>query len=298
MTSSTLIKISILLFFTRLSPATFTKTYIRILWACIAFVAAYGIAFTILQTFNCNPVNAFWDQLSLEWIANPRPYTCTNEGVGVFVTGIVSIIQDFIAALLPTWLFWSLKIPKRQKIALAIVFLIGFITCVIGILRTYYITKVFWTTYDVSYYAYDAFLCLALECLMGAMCASAPPLKIFFKKMLQVRERTRTRDIGNDSLEHIAGQDSSQQTTKRRSLIPTWPKRASVYGRERAGATIVQSDNTAPPLINNDVEKPRMSATDREAVTHPANVGERQKTSWYSGNEEHGSGSSTPSFKN
>lgn len=297
MVSSTLVKISILLFFTRLSPATFTKTYIRILWASIAFVAAYGIAFTVLQIFNCNPVNAFWDQLSLEWMANATPYSCTNEGAGVFVTGIVSIIQDFIAALLPTWLFWSLRIPTRQKIALAVVFLTGFVTCIVGILRVYYVTKVFWTTYDVSYYAYDAWLFLSLECLLGTMCASAPPLKIFFRKLLQVREKTRTRGTGDESLEHIAGQDSMHRSEKRRSWVPLWPKRGDADEQEGEISRAVQAERNRPATTAKTAEKPFMSANVEQSTCTPRNTLHVEKTAWYSGDEDHGSGNSTPPFR-
>ncbi|KAJ4402659.1 hypothetical protein N0V91_007033 [Didymella pomorum] len=57
-----------------------------------------------------------------------------------------------------------------------------FSTCVCGILRTYYATYVYYYTYDITWYAYYGWIWTALEADLAVICASAPALKIFFRR--------------------------------------------------------------------------------------------------------------------
>jgi hypothetical protein len=45
--------------------------------------------------------------------------------------------------MLPIFLIWNVRISRRQKVGLCCIFGIGLITCVCGILRTYYATYVY-----------------------------------------------------------------------------------------------------------------------------------------------------------
>lgn len=131
--AASLVKISILFFYQRLSPAALTRTYLWIIWGSIVSVALYGFCYTFALIFACSPIDAFWNQLDIDWIATDRQYSCVSESASVLTAAIFSVLQDLIATILPTWLFWSLKIPMRQKIALAVVFIVGFCTCAIGV---------------------------------------------------------------------------------------------------------------------------------------------------------------------
>jgi hypothetical protein len=48
-----------------------------------------------------------------------------NEPANVLAASAISIIQDFLACGLPIILFWKLKLPRRQKVALAAIFSVG-----------------------------------------------------------------------------------------------------------------------------------------------------------------------------
>lgn len=75
--------------------------------------------------FQCRPVDAYWKQFSY-----PDPYTenfsCLFEGAVPMANAIVSVVTDFLTALLPICLFVQVQLPMRQKISLGIVFGIGF----------------------------------------------------------------------------------------------------------------------------------------------------------------------------
>lgn len=120
---------------------------------------------------------------------------------------IVSVIQDFVVAALPTIMFLRMDIPFRQKVALAGVFAVGFFLCVTGILRIVYIYRIFFITYDVTWQAHNAWQWTAVEGLLGTIVASAPALKIFFQRHLET--------IGTGSWDYIASQSADRP--------PAWP---------------------------------------------------------------------------
>lgn len=147
--ASGFIKISILFFYRRLTNNSLSRTFIHLVWASIAFVIAYMITFIFTVSFHCSPISAFWYELSPAWVA-AHSYHCNNEGANLLAASVISVLQDFVAALLPIVLFWRLQIPIRQKIVLAAIFAVGFFLCITGILRIYYIHQIFYTTYDVT----------------------------------------------------------------------------------------------------------------------------------------------------
>jgi hypothetical protein len=49
-------------------------------------------------------------------------------------------------------------------------------------MRTYYAIYVYYFTYDITWYAYYGWIWTALEAQLGVVCASAPALKIFFRR--------------------------------------------------------------------------------------------------------------------
>lgn len=91
----------------------------------IAAQGVYGIAFTLLMILQCRPINSYWLQYSY-----PEPYTesfsCFYEGSVPIANAVVSVVTDFLAAMLPMVLFLQLQMPRRDKFGLAAIFGIGF----------------------------------------------------------------------------------------------------------------------------------------------------------------------------
>jgi hypothetical protein len=128
MVSTATTKVSILLFYRRLAAGTVTSTFLYCVYASIAFVVLYFIVFLTNLFVGCRPLNAYWNQVDLAWSAtNQGKYHCYDEALDIVMAGIFSVIQDFIACGLPTILLWKTRVPKRQKIALGVVFGVGFL---------------------------------------------------------------------------------------------------------------------------------------------------------------------------
>ena len=73
--------------------------------------------------------------------------------------------------------------PRRQRYAVALLFAMGIIVTVAGIVRTWYIYKSLVTTYDNTWYAYPLWIAAAVEIDLGVICASAPVLKPLLSKI-------------------------------------------------------------------------------------------------------------------
>ncbi|KAL6705173.1 hypothetical protein ACN47E_007278 [Coniothyrium glycines] len=219
--ASGLLKMSILLFYRRISSRTVSRTFLWILRITWAMVLCYTIAFTIIPIFSCTPITAFWDQVDVNKILAGYKYKCINEGADVVANGIASTLQDLIVAILPTILCWNLKMPIRQKVALYSIFAISYTTIAIGAVRTYTGYRILFVTYDVTWVASDTWLWSLLELHIGAMCANAPALKVFFAQILKsdVWSQARTK-VSRDR----SGQGSQDKQTTSVSITSFWSK--------------------------------------------------------------------------
>jgi hypothetical protein len=183
--ASGLVKLSVLLFYRRLSTRAVSPIFKWIMRIMIVTIICYTIAFIVVLSFTCQPFSAWWQQVNfaLQLLPGGYQYHCINEGADVVANGIVATVQDFIVATLPTILCWRIQIPIRQKIALYSIFLVSYSTVAIGAMRTWTTYLIYFETYDVTWVANDTFLFSLLELHIGTMCANAPSLKVFLKQV-------------------------------------------------------------------------------------------------------------------
>jgi hypothetical protein len=109
-----LAKTSILLLYLRV----FTHRWFTIACnLCIVFLVLHGIAFTLVVSFQCKPVESFW---------NPR---VTGKCINLTATGvagaIISIVEDLVILILPIPEIINLQMNKSKKWGLVLLFGIG-----------------------------------------------------------------------------------------------------------------------------------------------------------------------------
>ncbi|EUC40350.1 hypothetical protein COCMIDRAFT_109065 [Bipolaris oryzae ATCC 44560] len=182
MISTSLIKVSILCFYRRIT-GRLTHQFVYWVYATIAFCVIYGVVFTFAILFTCTPIEGFWRYFDIAWRIQ-NELVCRDEGALIVACAAISSVQDFIICLLPVLLIWNLQISKRQKLALCGIFGMGLITCFCGLMRTYYATKLYYFTYDITWIAYYGWIWTNLEAQLAVICASAPSLKVFFNRYL------------------------------------------------------------------------------------------------------------------
>lgn len=99
---------------------------INIVNGAIITMIIYFIAFILLMVFQCRPTAAYWLQYSFPDIYKTK-FTCMFEGKVPIANAIISVGTDVLLGLLPIYLFKDLRVPIREKIALGVLFGIGFL---------------------------------------------------------------------------------------------------------------------------------------------------------------------------
>jgi hypothetical protein len=195
-----LIKISILFFYRRLAEGSISTMFQWAIKGCILFVSLATISIAFASIFVCRPVNAYWNMMDFTWALSHvkgKNYHCFDEGLQLLVENSIFIVQDIVTYLLPTVLFWKLQMPFRQKFALTVLFGLGFMSCICAILRYDFLFKTFYRTYDAPWTVAWAWFWTGLEVHIATICASAPALKVFFKRYLNIA--TSVSEIGGTS---------------------------------------------------------------------------------------------------
>lgn len=113
-----LVKSSVLIFLSRLFGQ---KDGVRrfLFWLNVANMAQMVAVFFAI-TLQCLPIGFNWD-------FTIRGGRCVDRRVLYTSTAVFSIITDLLILGTPIWIFTSLKIPRRTKVALMFVFLLGFL---------------------------------------------------------------------------------------------------------------------------------------------------------------------------
>lgn len=131
-------KVSILFFYRRLVEGTYSKKWTLLVWVAITFTITYTAVFCIMLLVNCSPTEAYWRAFDIEY-ALTQNYTCLDTSAINVVTGVCAVISDVYAVALPCIITWHYAVPRRQKIALNVIFSLGLIVVIGSCLRTYWL---------------------------------------------------------------------------------------------------------------------------------------------------------------
>ena len=218
-----MVKISILLFYRRLNARSITRTFRIATWISIIAIAVFCLSFVLILVFSCDHISAFWNQFDVVRQATGYKYHCwVNEAADLLSASIISAVLDAVTAFLPTFLYWNLQIPRRQKVALGAIFALGYIVCIVAGVRSYYTWRVFNSpTYDSTWESWPAWLLCVVEIQLGAICASAPALKVFLAHYFKVAaskigssRSTRESVLKKDGWWKSSGSGSKSTSTK------------------------------------------------------------------------------------
>jgi hypothetical protein len=200
-------KISVLLFYRRLVGGTYSKKWLYATYAAIIFTAMYTLAFILALVFNCQPTEAYWKAYSVTYT---KQWHCTDTTSLNPLSGVLSVVSDAYSVLLPMGMLRHFDIPTRKKMALNAVFALGFLVVGAGIARTYYITQL-GRSYDITWVGYNVFIWADLELQLAIICASAPALRVLFRKYLS---DPISRAVGSASSRSRSGLRSNNRDSK------------------------------------------------------------------------------------
>ncbi|KAK8069481.1 hypothetical protein PG994_006097 [Apiospora phragmitis] len=184
-------KTSILIFYLRLSRNT--EQVLRLAsWAVLGIVNLAGAVLTLLNVFQCRPVEAAFNY-----------YASTAQCIPLLTEFIcsapVNIITDLAILALPLPVLTGMRLPPRQKIILVVTFTLGIFVTVVDVVRIYYLQQ---AITDISpdlssdptssfggqtNFAFNASLSLmwsSVEVNIGIACACVPTLKPLIIRIL------------------------------------------------------------------------------------------------------------------
>lgn len=223
-------KCSILFFYRRLTKGTYNRKWEWAIIAAIVITIGYTIAFVVVLIFVCSPTEAYWRSKNPSY---GREYTCHDTRDGNAISGIVSVISDFYSVLLPCLMLWKFEAPRKQKIALNIIFCLGLLVTAAGSVRTYYLHQLGHSA-DLTYAGFNVFIWAQLEVQLAIICASAPALRVFFRTYLSdpmVRVFSSVRSRSRHDSENMDTELDGVSSTREGSPIPF--NQMSVVNREK-----------------------------------------------------------------
>ncbi|KAH6716762.1 integral membrane protein [Leptodontidium sp. MPI-SDFR-AT-0119] len=172
----TLTKLSMLMLVRRLLACA-SLFWRRVTLAAIVIVTIQGSVFCLTVIFQCRPIQDYWAVTK-----DPQP-NCISQPATLLAAGIINTFTDLATVLLPIRTVWTLQLPTRQMVIVIVLFGFGFISCIAGIVRTYYMYEVT-TGWDQTWRSYPVWVTSSLELYIGIICASIPATKPFFSTYL------------------------------------------------------------------------------------------------------------------
>jgi hypothetical protein len=112
----TLTKLSVLCFYHRIF--SITRPFRVSLWTVGGLCVAWLVALTVASILQCNPIEKYWHRTI--------PGTCVHQYAFFLGQAIPNIMLDFALLLLPIVPLWRLRMQRHQKLALTVVFLLGY----------------------------------------------------------------------------------------------------------------------------------------------------------------------------
>lgn len=176
----TLIKISVLLFYRRLS-VKFSRGFLVATWIGIAYNILYFVSFGLGLLLLYDPIYAYWKSFDPVWAATHH-FHAGAEGVALPASAAFSVLGDLYSTLLPLILVYNLDLPIRQKVALYVLFALGFMAVAAGLVRTVLLYRLLNVDYDFSWELWVTWIWALLELYLALFAASAPGLKPFFRR--------------------------------------------------------------------------------------------------------------------
>ena len=94
---------------------------------------------------------------------------------------ICCIMTDFLVYVLPLPTLFRLRLHLRQRIALMVVFSLGFVVVLAGCMRAYWLHYTIDESYDVTWNGWMAWIWTCVEANLGVICGNMPMLRTIFR---------------------------------------------------------------------------------------------------------------------
>ncbi|KAK0618820.1 hypothetical protein B0T14DRAFT_196543 [Immersiella caudata] len=142
----------------------------RVLIACRILIflnLAHMTSFFLIFLFQCRPVHARWEV--------GGEAKCIRVDLLSIIMAIISILTDLLTLSVPFALFLDLRVSKKLRNSLIVVFLLGGVVTIISTVRLYYILRIYYIKVEDRHYSIG-FVCGSVELNLAIVTASIPTL--------------------------------------------------------------------------------------------------------------------------
>ncbi|KAF2232749.1 hypothetical protein EV356DRAFT_568444 [Viridothelium virens] len=239
-TSVTLIKLSILLFYRRIFPTPRFKVTVSIV---CGFVLAWFVTFSFATLFQTIPISNNW---ASHGSSNAHGRTIRLDDMYT-ANSALEITLDIVTLCLPLFVVWRLQMCPSQKLVVSGIFLLGAFVCVASIVRLYYLAIHLNPSQeeqeDLTYNLGDIILWSSVEPCVGVICACLPTLRpvinrqSLYSTIASIRGLLSLRSGSSDQTDSFLSAQNRFQHTKVQKLRPFYPMDEEhslvrqVYGR-------------------------------------------------------------------
>ncbi|KAA6412448.1 MAG: hypothetical protein FRX48_03439 [Lasallia pustulata] len=232
---TTATKVSILLLYRRIF--TTLNPYFRYcLYIISTVLVGWAISGFFTTVFQCTPIHSFWD--------GSEDRKCIDEVSALVGLAVINTLVNASVLILPMPILWHLNMPRRRKVAICGIFVIGSGDVIGSIVRTALTAKLKTTDVDLTWLEADAAMLAFVEPCLGIICACLPTMRPIFGK-------------------HASGLFSNMFSNM-------FSSKRSVKDSQQSGSTNAASDDR--PSVGYPVrlrpEEGWMELQEREAVDH------------------------------
>ncbi|KAH6980524.1 hypothetical protein EDB80DRAFT_826001 [Ilyonectria destructans] len=197
--SSGLAKVSILVTYSRIAPTS--VWLVRATRFLIVWVTMLICIFLVVIWTQCAPMKAYW--------LVGHPQHCSPEGPPALAQAIATVITDVVVVVLPLPIVLKLRLPRHQRVMLALLFSGGLIVVVAGCQRAYWSYYVIEKTYDVTWEGFYLWTWTAVEANLGVICGNAPALRPLYGVVVTRRSGRRIASIASQGTRRHSSTEST-----------------------------------------------------------------------------------------
>ncbi|KAK0708014.1 hypothetical protein B0H67DRAFT_326060 [Lasiosphaeris hirsuta] len=171
-----------------------------------AIVVVWGIVFTFVFTFLCDPVSQQW---TLKRIGH-----CMDQLLLLKCLIMTNVLTDIMIIVLPMSTVWKLQMRMAEKVAVMSCFAIGLACVIIGIVR-------FWQIFVIDIFgnftgtSLTTFNLCTVELNLAGICINIPMLRPFYLRWRQNHKSSANDSSGYSTRDGVAskGQRSGNMPT-------------------------------------------------------------------------------------
>ncbi|KAF1915954.1 hypothetical protein BDU57DRAFT_211131 [Ampelomyces quisqualis] len=166
-----------------------------IMFATLFVTISLMICGIVVPIFQCRPMSGAWS-LTAQGI-------CIDYIGYVYASSAVNVLTDIVLCALPIPHLWRLNLPLKQRIVLCVLFVGGTGACVAGTVRIAYLVNL--RVVDFSYQSIPVLNLSVIECSIGIICVSVPPLRpmvahVFSNSSRRTQTSSRWRPVNSRSI--------------------------------------------------------------------------------------------------